>query len=237
MPLNKIEAYNVDAKNRSGDKLFCVFEGITECPLCHHALIPDLLSAFYVVHDGLEGEYYTLHLLHFCARCRRTFLAEYEGNRIFYTRDADLSFSRLISVSPIAPSLNMFSEDIKSLSSAFVEIYAQSSTAEAEQLFEICGAGYRKALEFLVKDYLIHKFPDDADKIRAELLSASISRIDDHRIKALASRSAWIGNDEVHYDKKREDLGLDNMKRFIKAMLTYIESELAFEEAKAIQRK
>lgn len=89
----------------------------------------------------------------------------------------------------------------------------------------------------MVKDYLCHKFPEDAEKIRNELLSHSISRIDDSRIKVLAERSTWIGNDETHYVKKREELGLDDMKRFIKAMLNYIESELAFEEAEAIPRK
>lgn len=47
----------------------------------------------------------------------------------------------------------------------------------------------------------------------------------------------WIGNDETHYARKHEDLGLSEMKRFIKAMLTYVESELAFEEAESISRK
>ena len=56
-------------------------------------------------------------------------------------------------------------------------------------------------------------------------------------MKVLAERSTWIVNDETHYVKKREELGLDDMKRFIKAMLSYIESELAFEEAEAIPRK
>lgn len=237
MPLSKVTAFNVDAKSGGGDKRNAIFEGITECPMCHHALNPELLDAFYVAHDGFAGAYYTLHILYFCVRCRRTFLAEYEGNHDNYIVDIDLSFPRLLSVSPVAPSLDMFPEDVKLLSPTFVEIYAQASTAEAEQLLEICGSGYRRALEFLVKDYLIHKHPDDAEKIKAELLGASISRIDDHRIKTLASRSAWIGNDEVHYSKKRDDLGLDDMKRFIKAMLSYIEAELAFEEAEGISRK
>ena len=70
-----------------------------------------------------------------------------------------------------------------------------------------------------------------------ELLGASINRIENNRIKTLAQRSAWIGNDETHYARKHEDLGLSEMKRFIKAMLTYVESELAFEEAESISRK
>lgn len=148
-----------------------------------------------------------------------------------------LVFRRLISATPMTHSPVRFSDDINDLSPGFVETYTQASAAEAEQLLQICGPGYRKSLEFLVKDYLCHKFPEDAEKIRSELLSQSINRINDHRMKVLAERSTWIGNDETHYVKKREELGLDDMKRFIKAMLSYIESELAFEEAEAIPRK
>lgn len=96
--------------------------------------------------------------------------------------------------------------------------------------------GYRKALEFLVKDYLIHKFPEDADNIKAEFLGNSISRISDARIKTLASRSIWIGNDETHYVRRHKDLGLDELKVFVPAMLYYIESELAFEQAESLSR-
>lgn len=85
--------------------------------------------------------------------------------------------------------------------------------------------------------YLSHIHPNDTEKIQSELLGASINRIENNRIKTLAQRSAWIGNDETHYARKHEDLGLSEMKRFIKAMLTYVESELAFEEAESISRK
>ena len=88
-----------------------------------------------------------------------------------------------------------------------------------------------------MKDYLCHKYPDDAEQIRSEFLGASIKRIDDKRVKVLAERSTWIGNDETHYVRKHDNLTLDNMKRFIKAILNYVESELAFEEADSIPRK
>lgn len=102
---------------------------------------------------------------------------------------------------------------------------------------EICGTGYRKALEFLVKDYLCHISPDNADSIKSELLGNSIKRIESTRIKTLAERCAWIGNDETHYVRKHDDVGLDEIKTFITAILHYVESELAFEKAEAIERK
>ena len=237
MPLKSISAFNIDNPNNERARKVCAYNEVTVCPSCHHALSPQPLTAYYVEHDGFTGSYHRLHLLCFCARCRQIFLCEYDGSYDPKPYGPDLTFSRLVSAVPMTPSPVHFSDETKSLSPGFVETYSQASTAESEHLLQICGPGYRKALEFLVKDYLCHKYPDDADKIRSELLSASIKRIDDPRIKTLAERSTWIGNDEVHYVKKRDDLGLDDMKRFIKAMLNYIESELAFEEAEAIPRK
>ncbi len=138
---------------------------------------------------------------------------------------------------PSTPLTTIIPDGIKALSPNFAETYSQSETAESQRLFQICGVGYRKALEYLVKDYLCHKSPECSEDIRSEFLAASIKRIDDSRIKTLAERSTWIGNDETHYVKKHEDLDFNDMKRFIKALLTYVESELAFEEALDIERQ
>jgi hypothetical protein len=48
-----------------------------------------------------------------------------------------------------------FSETIAKLSPVFCETYDQAARAEENGLTQICGAGYRRALEFLVKDFAI----------------------------------------------------------------------------------
>ena len=101
---------------------------------------------------------------------------------------------------------------------------------------QICGIGYRKALEYLVKDYLCHKAPADEDAIKTEALGRSLQRIEDSRIQALAQRATWIGNDETHYVKKHEDLDVATMKVFINAMVHFIDSDLALEQALGIER-
>lgn len=116
----------------------------------------------------------------------------------------------------------------------FATTYAEAGQAEAQNLTEVAGCGYRKSVEYLVKDYLCKKFPDSAEDIKKELLGAAIKRIEDSRIKTLAERSVWIGNDETHYIKKHENLDIEDMKRFISAMLHYIDAELALEEALSI---
>lgn len=233
MPTRVILAHSADAPRADQSSVRCEYQEVSECPSCHFAIVPTPLSAFYTPSENNDSQFYHLNLLSFCPHCRQVFLSEYKG----CTREARFIFNRPRYSVPFTPFTTAISDGVKALSPNFAEAYSQSETAESQQLFQICGVGYRKALEYLVKDYLCHKHPECTEDIRSELLAASIKRIDDSRIKTLAERSTWIGNDETHYVKKHEDLDLDDMKRFITALLTYVESELAFEEALGIERK
>lgn len=55
--------------------------------------------------------------------------------------------------------------------------------------------------------------------------------IDNEKIKTLAKASAWLGNDETHYVRKHQNYNVQDLKRFIKATVAYIEYELSFTEA------
>ena len=67
-----------------------------------------------------------------------------------------------------------FSKEIETLSKDFVEIYNQALQAEECNLSEICGPGYRKSLEFLIKDFCIHEKPGDASTIKKKFLGDCI---------------------------------------------------------------
>lgn len=95
--------------------------------------------------------------------------------------------------------------------------------------------GYRKALEFLVKDYAISINPDKVHEISHTALSPCINKfIDSDRIKALATASAWLGNDETHYCRKHDEYTLKHLKAFISAAVSFIDSELAYQEARQL---
>ena len=66
---------------------------------------------------------------------------------------------------------------------------------------QICGTGYRKSLEFLIKDYLISTLPEDQhEAIKNKFLNNCIrDNISNINIKTVASRAVWLGNDETHY--------------------------------------
>lgn len=134
--------------------------------------------------------------------------------------------------------MTKFPESIKELSPAFVKIYNQSEIAEFSGLSEICGMGYRKALEFLIKDFAIHSEPSDSEAIKSMSLSSCIKKYCTiSKIQVLAERSAWIGNDETHYVRKHEDRDFSDMKNFIQAIVCFIGMNLATEDAKSILPK
>ena len=131
-----------------------------------------------------------------------------------------------------------FPQQLKQLSPQFVKIYNQAELAENTGLTEICGIGYRKALEFLIKDYAIHKKPDASEEIKNKPLVKCIEQyIDSNSIITLAKRSAWIGNDETHYVRKHEELDFTDMKTFIEAAQYFISMDLVVEKAASISPK
>jgi len=96
-------------------------------------------------------------------------------------------------------------------------------------LQHICGVGYRKSLEFLIKDYLMSEMEDESEKeqIKNKFLGACINDdVKSEKIKAVAKRAAWLGNDETHYNRKWENKDVSDLKRLIDLTLHWIESEI-----------
>ena len=98
----------------------------------------------------------------------------------------------------------------------------------------VAGPGYRKALEFLIKDYIISQFTEeDAGKraahktaVERQQLASCISEyIKSDQIKEISRRAAWLGNDETHYVRKWEGKVLQDLKKLISLTLHWIEAE------------
>lgn len=126
------------------------------------------------------------------------------------------------------PEKRTFSDIISELSPNFCEIYNQAYIAEQTNLMQICGTGYRKSLEFLIKDYLISTLPEDQhEAIKNKFLNNCIrDNISNINIKTVASRAVWLGNDETHYTRKWEDKDINDLKSIIELTLHWIESEI-----------
>lgn len=218
----------IDITNKKECKL--EFQHAEHCPMCksHISGIP-LFSVIYS--HGLEE---LAAIVYFCTGCQSVFI---EKCSIYHEFANHYHVEDVISSEPNYFVKESFDENIETLSPQFTKIYNQAKVAESMRLDEITGIGYRKALEFLIKDYAIHENPNDESVIKELPLSKCINKyIDDSRIKQNAEKSTWIGNDETHYVKKHTNLDIQDMKDFIRAAVYFIAMVLITEKAETIER-
>lgn len=222
----EIDSYSIDNDN----EIYTVkFDAPSYCPHCKNGIDPILTSSTFSSDD--KGEPIIVCNTYYCTLCGSFFLAT------FAVKDK-LPYSLLCSDSFLIPDgfkKHEFSDAIKTVSSRFSEIFNQAAQAESLGLSEICGMGYRKALEILVKDYSIHLNQSDEDKIFKMPLAQCIKEyIKDDDLKNIATATAWLGNDETHYMKKLDGLGLEKLKSFLKSMISFIEFKCLAQNAKSI---
>ena len=162
-------------------------------------------------------------------KCQGLFIARYNKTKLQGQGHFELQ-----SCVPFELAVEAQTETISKISPDFCAIYEQASKAEQHALGLVAGPGYRKALEFLIKDYIISQSTEEgpdkkaAHKAAVEkmLLGACIAKyIKSEQIREIAKRAAWLGNDETHYMRKWEDKDLNDLKKLITLTLHWIEIE------------
>lgn len=213
------------------DKTMVVCAYPQKCPICDNGISPNKQM------DCFNSETGIVYIFFSCPSCGKCFISDYQ-----YMKDKTESyhhyehhFLELISSYPNIPVEKSFNDSIKKLSPSFCEIYNQAYSAEIYNLNQISGIGYRKALEFLIKDYCIYRNPNDDIQIKSKLLGQVINEyIDSDKIKKLAKAAVWLGNDETHYIRKFETRDINDLKRFITATVAFITYELTSDDAEEI---
>src|ERR1700688_18574 len=189
-----------------------------KCPICHRSNTPIDWDVAYLRQNphGIE------RLLQ-CPSdaCQRLFIARYS---LFHTQTS--SHYALFESVPTEMTDVQQSAAIQKLSKDFCSIFAEAHKAEQHKLSLVAGPGYRKALEFLIKDYVMTLKPSDKDKIENMMLANCIATyVDDDKIKQMAKRAAWLGNDETHYVRKWADKDLNDLKNLISLTRHWIEMD------------
>lgn len=177
------------------------------CPICHTVIVPVPLYGHF---DDQKGENFSVMF-----SCPHGHV--FEGKYSCFDKNSALNGTL-----PKAIHNEKFSEYIRSISEEFVEVYNESLEAEQLGLNSICGAGYRKAIEYLVKSYCASKDPENSNAIWGEPLGATINRIDDERMRAVSFAAKEIGNDQTHTVIKLSD-GIPEMKKYIRALTSYLD--------------
>jgi len=219
----------VDIKNRR------YIRGVDpdECPICHFSINPIEKCWSLISIDGMPHPIDGLEMIFQCPRkeCKRLFIARYirsETNVIAKTHvglQGGFGTFNLQTTLPQTPKKPSFPSEITSISQNYSEIYTQSLAAESYGLNQIAGGGFRKALEFLIKDYCISTNKDKQTEIKSSWLGACIDRyIDSPQVKACAKRAAWLGNDEIHYERIWTDKDISHLKELITLTTNWIQN-------------
>lgn len=201
-------------------------EEVGVCPHCGIATSPTFIDG-YLIGDNNSHILPVAYIIFYCPSCHQLYIAKYYIPYDYYITNDIIPYN----LTPIFPSCTYpmnhasptFSNNIKQLSPMFVETYTQACYAEEnENTKGLAGLGYRKSIEFLIKDYLIKIYPDNKDNIIKMPLGKCINYLNED-IQDLAKAATWLGNDEVHYFKKHNNYGIDDMKKFIQYLVIDIE--------------
>lgn len=224
MPYNHPVSYTYN--NRKSVDLYDI-ENPTICPQCHHAIDPTLIAIS--IDSQSSGS-----IVFFCRKCFKTFIAEFHHRN--YSSSGSPYFERYMDFAPKIFKNTDFSKIITKLSPRFIEVYNQALNAESIGLTEICGMGFRKSLEILIKDYVISKKPQEIDAINDSkyMLSQCINdHIEEPRIKNPSKAASWIGNDESHYSRKHDSKDVNDLKEYILTVVFFIQYDLLADESAA----
>lgn len=223
--------YNVDY---DGHVRHITVQEPNECPICKHSLKPTVLYKTLMKDENENLNFYIVYLCTNCYKifiCQFTEIEEYTSNRTF-------SANKLSLIEPNYFQKRTFDDNINELSPDFVKIYNQAYEAEHLKLDQLSGIGYRKALEFLIKDFLIKHENKDSEKVKTTALGNCINTmIDNPQLKTVASRATWLGNDQTHYEQKYQDKDISDLKRLIDLSVHWITMIYLTDEAEAIERK
>jgi hypothetical protein len=209
-----VQAYSNDGIRQDID----IIELPDFCPLCHSAVEPIYQKLVSI----LEGFYPRVELVFQCPRkkCGSFFIARFTKVSLYSS-----SYRHRESV-PFEPFDVTFPNCIEKISPDYCAIANQAQKTEHLGWNLVAGPGYRKSLEFLVKDYLSYTKPENSEEIKRMPLGSCIAKyVENEKVRAMATRATWVGNDETHYIRKWTDKDLEDLKRLIQLTVLWIEME------------
>lgn len=186
------------------------------CPMCNTSIFPSIQLTYENRHNR------TIDAVMLCPNCENTYF-----ERFYQVGDSMISAQVFPNK---APQINI-SDEICEHFPYFATIYREAAIAESLNLNSICGMGYRKAVEALVKQFVSELQPEEQDKILSEPLAQAIKRIDSPKVKQLATAATWLGNDQTHLVTKYPEYDVKQLKSFINFLCYYIQAEQEAEKA------
>lgn len=189
------------------------------CPICHHIVsIGNPLAK-----SWLDDTTYQVVFQCPFQGCNGYFIAYYE----VIAQGEKLNELELKGTQPVKIVVENLPDTIREISPSFVSVYTEAIEAKQRGLLQIAGPGFRKAFEFLIKDYAKREAPEEEHMAIEQSFSGTVvaNYIADPRIQAVAKRALWLANDETHYLRKWQQHDIDDLVTLIKLSIRWIEME------------
>lgn len=224
--------YNLDDSTVHEDQ--SNIEEPRQCMHCEKTGIQVNLGSFITVGKYDQSQGIALFACQLCGSTTIHYLELWEERfKDFYTSTK--------SFPTVKENLPDISKNIQTLFPKFYNIFVQSEKAQEEGLDEIAGMGYRKALEFLVTDFLL-EYP--VEGVRADwlknpktTLSNKISKIPSTKVQNLSKAISYLGNDEAHYTRKHPEHDINSIKTFIRVLVSEVQNEIEYQKAEELLNK
>jgi hypothetical protein len=189
---------------------------VNECPHCSKGIKANILELY---SDSFDSIFYVYAICE-CPACNKKFFAEYNyhgysGVEGFYHQSSTPVYY------PTNKKNILIEKEIEELSRNFVKTFQEAVMVEQLNLIDLAGLAYRRAFEFLIKDYVISLTPDKEEEI---INDSSVSNIISNRIpetrefvqlKEISKRVWWLGSDYAHYKKHYIDKDILDLKQCI----------------------
>jgi len=191
------------------------------CPICHKSEIPENKFGW-MEEDRLE-------MVFQCPNedCRRLFMGYYIAD-IEETEEEEQLVYYLKGCAPQIIKKKDFPEEIALISKRFCEIYNEAHEAEIRGLINICGIGYRTALETLIKDFLIREKIDKSDIIHiatTHIINCINQYIDSDIVRHCVKKMDCLGPVETQFTRVWKKKDIQDLKDLIQLVMNWIHDE------------
>ena len=192
-----------------------------ECPICHQKIRPEYVTHYPKTPDAAYHKGF--HIVFACpsSECEHVFVAYYEliGQ-----------VQQFVAALPRIPKTPEVPASVAAISKRFVKVYTEAEAAHSYQLDEVAGGGYRKALEVLVKDFLIVRGIKDEPTVIKMNLHDAIKALPSEVATNLAYFAKLLGNDETHFYRELTGKDIEDVMKYLKATITALDLYLMHEE-------
>ncbi len=160
------------------------------CPHCHR-----VTACSYISMTALSVDGGTLTFIKYQCQCEKFITCTY-----FVPNNSSYKTTvRPINTFPNGEISIKEAEKLEIFSPQFVKIYSEVMKAKHQGLYLLVGPGLRKAIEYLVKDYLLYTNILSEEKLKKIALRKCIADfIQNEDLLAVMGATVEIGNDEVH---------------------------------------